>query len=220
MDLSIIQSWWMEQLHTIYFQEVIDENEPWLLIGIPSRGPFLLTQYLERHSVSSDRHMKKMMSLREGLHVMMQCYIRQHFADRYWLHEHPGGHASWREPTMRKFTKESTTNFVNGPVCRWNVQKMRSEPSEYVRKTTGFFTNSWRIKIALESHFEEHAQEGWERNWMNPEMQTALLNTYPPKLNSTILKALENKSKKLINCIQLRRSQAQYQRSLLSMIKS
>ena len=78
--------------------------------------------------------MKKLMSLREGLHVMMPWYMREHFADRYWLHEHPGGHASWREPTMRKLTKESATHFVKGSVCKWNVQKMRSETSEYVRK--------------------------------------------------------------------------------------
>ena len=37
--------------------------------------------------------------------------------------------------------------------------KMRSESSEYVWKTTGAFINSWRIKIALESYFEEHAQD-------------------------------------------------------------
>ena len=30
---------------------------------------------------------------------------------------------------MRKFTKESTTHFVKGPVCRW---------SEYVRKNNEF----------------------------------------------------------------------------------
>ena len=117
----------------------------------------------------------------------MQCNMRQHFADRYWLHEHPGGRASWREPTMRKFTKESTTYFVKGLVCKWNVQKMRSESSEDVRRTTGFFTNSWRIIIALERYFEEHAQEVWERNWMNPEMQITFLNTYPPRLIATIL---------------------------------
>ena len=92
---------------------------------------------------------------------------------------------------MRKYTKESTTYFLKGPECRWNVQKMRSESSEYVRKTTGFFTNSWRIKIAL----EEHAQEVRERNWMNPEMQTTVLNTYPPKLIATILKALDEQLK-------------------------
>ena len=50
----------------------MDENERWLLIGIPNRGPFFVTRYLERHSASSDLHMKKMMSLREGHHVMMQ----------------------------------------------------------------------------------------------------------------------------------------------------
>ena len=33
-------------------EEFIDENEPWLLIGIPTRDPFLVTQYLERHCVS------------------------------------------------------------------------------------------------------------------------------------------------------------------------
>ena len=61
----------------------MDENEPWLLIGIPNRHSFFVTQYLERHCASSGQHMKKLMSLREGLHVMMQCYLRQYFADRY-----------------------------------------------------------------------------------------------------------------------------------------
>ena len=96
---------------------------------------------------------------------------------------------------MRKFTKELTNYFVKGLVCRWNVQRMRSESSEYVRKTTGFFTNSWRIKTALESYFEEHAPEVWERNWMNPVMLTTLLNAYPPKLIATILKALREQLK-------------------------
>ena len=35
-------------------EEFTDENEPWLLIGIPNRDPFFVAQYLERHSVSSD----------------------------------------------------------------------------------------------------------------------------------------------------------------------
>ena len=50
-------------------------------------------------------------------------------------------------------------------------------------------------KIALESYFEERAQEVWERNWMNLEMQTTLLNTYRPKLIATILKALRGQLK-------------------------
>ena len=141
MDLSILKiGGWssLEPSNHKLLEEYIDENEPWLLIGIPSRDPLLVTQHLERHSASSDQEMKKLMSLPEGLHVIMQCNMRRHFADRYRLHEHPGGLASWRELTMRKFTKESTTYFVRGLVCRWNMQKMQSESSEYVRKTTGF----------------------------------------------------------------------------------
>ena len=79
MDLSIFKIGGWNSLQSIggnLLEEFSDENEPWLLIGIPSR---VVTQYLERHSVSSDQHMKKLMSLREGLHAMMQCYKRQHF---------------------------------------------------------------------------------------------------------------------------------------------
>ena len=96
---------------------------------------------------------------------------------------------------MRKFAKESPTNFVKEPVCRWNIQKMQLESSEYVLKTIGFFTSSWRIKRALESFFEEHAQEVWERNWVNSELQTTLLKKYPPNLIATILKALREQLK-------------------------
>ena len=77
-------------------EDHVDENEPWLLIGIPNRDLFFVTRCLGRHFASSDQHVEELMSLREGLHVMMHCHKRQHFAHRYWLQEHPGGHASWR----------------------------------------------------------------------------------------------------------------------------
>ena len=106
----------------------------------------------------------------------------------------PGGHASWRTYD-EKIHKRINHVLCEGPVCRWNVQKMQSEWSESVWKTTGFFTHCWRIKMALESFSEEHAQEVWERNWMNLEMQTTLWNTYPPKLIATILQALREQLK-------------------------
>ena len=94
MDLSIFKiGGWnaLQPINQKLLEEFVDENEPWLLIGIQSRDPFLVTQYLERHVVSSEQHMKKLMPLREGLHVMMQCNIRQHFADRYCcMNEHRG----------------------------------------------------------------------------------------------------------------------------------
>ena len=67
---------------------------------------------------------------------------------------------------------------------------MRSESSEYVGKATGFFTNCWRIKIALESYFEKRAQEIWEKF-----EEDHVLNVYNPRLMETILKALREQIK-------------------------
>ena len=55
MDLSIftIDGWNSFQPSSQkLMEEFIDENEPWLLTGIPRKDPFLVTQHLERHSVS------------------------------------------------------------------------------------------------------------------------------------------------------------------------
>ena len=45
MDLSPFNS--LQPIKQKFLEEFIDENEPWLLIGIPSRDPFLVTHYLE-----------------------------------------------------------------------------------------------------------------------------------------------------------------------------
>ena len=75
------------------------------------------------------------------------------------------------------------------------------------------------MHIKIESLRQNENQNSLERNWMNPEMQTTLLNTYLPKLIAKILEALRQQLKEK-NQLQMRRLQAQYQKSLLSLIKS
>ena len=58
MDLSIFKvGGWDNLQHSNQeiLEEFIDENDPWLLVGIQNRDSFFVTQYLERHSASSDR---------------------------------------------------------------------------------------------------------------------------------------------------------------------
>ena len=137
--------------------------------------------------------MKKLMSLREGLHVMMAmlCATALRWSSL----------ATWtsrRTCIVERTCNEEIHKRINHLLREWTcvqMERLRPESSEYVRKTTGFFTNRWRIKIALESYFKKHAQEFWERDWMNPEMQTTLLNTCPPKLIAKILKALREQLK-------------------------
>ena len=42
-------------------------------------------------SFEFDQHVKELLPLREVLHERMQCDMRQHFADRCWLHENLRG---------------------------------------------------------------------------------------------------------------------------------
>ena len=46
----------------------------------------------------------------------------------------------------------------------------------------------WKTKVVLihlENYFGKYAQEVWERNWMNPDMHTVLLDT--KLVNATLL---------------------------------
>ena len=175
MDLPMFKiSGWNSLQHSKrkLLEEFVNENEPWLLISIPSRDSFLMIQYLERPFVSADPNVKELMPLCEGLHEMMHCDKRQLCAASNDLNEHPMRHTSWRASTRMKFMN-----------IQMEYSKMRSESSEYLCKTTGAFTNSWRIKIALESYFEEHAQKIGKRNLR----KTTLTNTCNPVLMETIL---------------------------------
>ena len=67
LALSIFQisGWNNLQPNNQKLMEFIVEKERWLLIGLPRRDTFFMMQHAERHSGSSNRHMKKLMSLRE-----------------------------------------------------------------------------------------------------------------------------------------------------------
>ena len=145
MDLSIFKiGGWSELQPSDHksLEKFTEENMPQLLVGFLKQRSILCYTILEGTLWEFRSTLKNLISFREGLRVMIQYYKRQHSADFYWLHEHLGGPASWRESMTRKLAKESTTYYIRGPVCKWNIHMMQSE---YVRKTTGFFTNSWSI---------------------------------------------------------------------------
>ena len=121
-------------------------------------------------------NVKELKPLRAGLHEMMQCYGRQHLAASDDLHEHPRGNSPWREAKRMKFLNS-----------QMGYSRMRSEPSEYLWVTEV-------IWIHLESHFEERTQEVWERNWMNPDMHTTLLDMNILKPMEMILMVLREQS--------------------------
>ena len=84
MDLSTVKiGGWneLQSINQMSLEKFTVEDLPWLWVGIPNRDPFLVTYYLEKRSESSDQDMNKLMSLREGLCLMIHYYRTQHSAD-------------------------------------------------------------------------------------------------------------------------------------------
>ena len=169
MGLSMFEigGWRILQLsNRKLFEEFIEEAVVVeLVIGILSRDSVLVMHYAVTATL-------------EGLHGMMHCYRRQHFAASNDRHQHPRGHSSWRESTRMK--------FMNNPM---EYSKMRSEPSEHMWKTIV-------ILIHLANYFGKYAQEVWERIWMNLDMHTLLLDTNNRKLSELCLQKLRGQSEK------------------------
>ena len=115
-----------------------------------------------RHSASSDQLMKTLMSLREGLHVMVQCDMRQHLADRNWLYEHPGGHASWERNRDEKNHKR-IDHVLRARTCvkMETFRKCNQYPLSMCVKQRVSSQTVWKIKISLESCFDAHGEEAW-----------------------------------------------------------
>ena len=118
-------------------EELKDKKEPRMLIGIPNRVPFILKQNLERHFECSDQHMKKLMPLRGRSSLIMQCNMRQHLVDRYWLHGHPEG-TCIVERTFDEEIYKRINHSLRDRTCVQECSEMRSESSEHVWKTKGF----------------------------------------------------------------------------------
>ena len=70
------------------WKKFIDENEPWLWIRSPGKVPEDTVQW-NNVLGRTDLNVKELTSLREGLHEMMPCDRRQHFAAINDLREHP-----------------------------------------------------------------------------------------------------------------------------------
>ena len=122
------------------------------------------------------------------------------WSDRYWQHR---------------------TRALYKDLCAaGTLQRCTGNPMSKYVKQRFFITNNWRITKALKRYFEEHAKEVWERNWMNLEMQTTLLNTYLQNWEQRFWSISWTTQKRITSWMQLKRLQAQHQKSLLSMIKA
>ena len=174
----------------------MEKEEPWLLVGSPRCDPFSQIQSLNRGRVYEEKRELRLEEGRRGLEVAVDAYLAQHRAGRYFVHEHPKGAASWLEDCVGRLKEEPGCVYVEGPMCRWEMRlpdHLHDESDgirEYVRKETGFITNSPHIAQTLSGRCSNFTGGAWHRHRHLVGGVAQYASRHPPKLVAAVLRAL------------------------------
>ena len=197
---------------------LMGEKEPWVVDrNSKTEIHSLVTEHLERHSASSDQHVKKIdvtswRSSRDDAMLQATPFCWSLLAAMNIQGDPHRGENPRCDNSQNSRPRTLCEELCAYRRCNQNPVNM------YIK--TGFFTHSCRIKIGLESDFDEQGKGFREIRWMSPEIQSSLLNTFPPHMIATILKALREQLRENDQLNAVEEIAGQYQKSLLSTIKS
>jgi len=99
--------------------EIIDREEPELLVGAPFCGPFSSLMNWNWETMQPDK--REEVWKRACMHVKFsfQCYEKQRKAGRWFLHEHPRNATSWKLEDVQRMCSRDGVMFVTGDQCVW-----------------------------------------------------------------------------------------------------
>ena len=81
-------------------EALIDESEPWILIGSPMCTAFCTWQYLNAHKRDPELVAAERAKAVKHMEFVRRLYRKQVEAGRYFLHEHPAQATSWNLPCV------------------------------------------------------------------------------------------------------------------------
>ena len=128
----------------------------------------------------------------EHLHNSCSFYRKQLKAGRLFLHEAPWNATSWKDPEVKELADRPDTYLVRGTMCRWEMMatdRCGLQGTGYVRKETGWLTNSRELAELLEGECSNKAGKdpgtGMYTSFGGIAKQAA---RYPPALVKTVLR--------------------------------
>ena len=161
-------------------EQLINDEEPKLLIGSPPCTAFSVLQRLNKGKDTGEKEAMK--------HLEYSCklYKMQLAAGRHFLHEHPRDATSWSKECIQELERDARVFCVVGPMCRFGMKQKDKQGAGFVRKETRWLTTSWYIAEALKG-----SCPGGHRHircWGGDRSVQA--QVYPPKLCAAILEGL------------------------------
>ena len=122
--------------------KLFQEQQPFLLVGSPPCTPFSQIQAINPARRDPREIERELIAGRVHLEFCCSLYRKQIARGAYFLHEHPQGATSWREPCMQAMLQLSGVRRVRCDQCQFGQE---SETGNPVRKATGFMSNAWHL---------------------------------------------------------------------------
>ena len=127
------------------------------------------------------------------LHACIRMYHKQIDAGRHFLHEHPWSTDSWYYPEVKALSEKQGVYLVKGPTCKWEMQAEDPQGLQgkgYVRKETGWLTNSAALAESLAEQCSNETGDLWHRYVHLVGGIARGAAVYPPKLVKAGLQGL------------------------------
>ena len=91
--------------------------------------------------------------------MSVRAYAHRMERGKIFLHEAPDAASSWEEPGIKWLASQEGVYRVKGPMCRWEMTQSDKDGPGYIRKETGWLTNSRELAELLQGTFESRSEQ-------------------------------------------------------------
>ena len=129
----------------------IKQDKPLLIIGSPMCTDWSTIMNFNWNKLGPEEKEKRMKNARRHLRFCVRVYRHQVSEGRYFLHEHPMGAGSWKEPNMQAMAKKEKNILAKIDQCQYGLWIKDKTGSLLAKKPTKFLTNSPGIAKHLQT---------------------------------------------------------------------
>ena len=128
---------------------IVEEQKPYMLVGSPPCTNLCQWRHLNAAKLGWSKEEIQRREDAANVHLMFvyKLYKLQLDQGRYFLHEHPEGAGSWKNPYILDLWNHESVDRVTGDQCQYGQHDGHGNP---VKKPTGWLSNSKHVLRALE----------------------------------------------------------------------
>ena len=124
-------------------RRLLRETKPLFLIGSPMCTAWRTWQRINHLKRDPDVVRRELIRARLHLNFVIDLYLEQVAAGRYFLHEQPRSAASWEEPMIEVLSRAPGVQVITADQCQLGAEVPNGpDRGQPIKKPTGFMSNA------------------------------------------------------------------------------